>query len=174
MPQEVAAAAAEIAFFEGLFQKDRQKLINYAKIILRKYGAGNMSVADRAEEVVQEVFMLAWRKRDDPVFLDFPTRWLYKAVVFKVREALREDRKWVKCLSLLPEKTVVDEPWEMIDHLADVVPKEDYDLLWKVYQGGYTYKQLCAELNVKKSTLAMRISRSKERIRNILQNLQNF
>ena len=171
MPWKDAAVVAELELFEELFHQNRQKLINYAMIILRKHGAGNMSVADRAEEVVQEVFIQAWKKRDDPVFLEFPTQWMYKAVVFKVREALREDRKWVKCLSLLPEKTVVDEPWETMDHLTGLVPKEDYDLLRKLYHEGYTYKELCDELGIKKSTLAMRISRSKEQIR---KNLQNF
>ena len=85
------------------------------------------------------------------MFLEFPTQWLYKAVVFKVREALREDRKWVKCLSLLPEKTVVDEPWEMMDHLAGVVPKEDYDLFRKLYQEGCTFTMLHCCVWIKRS-----------------------
>lgn len=170
MPWEVAAAAADMEFFEELYRQDRQKLINYAKIILRKYGAGNMPVADRAEEVVQEVFIQAWKKRDDSTFREFPSQWMCKAVVYKVREALREDRKWVKCLALLPEKLVADEPWDTMDHLSDMVPREDYDLLRKLYQEGYTYKELCEELGIKKSALAMRVSRSKERIRKILQN----
>lgn len=169
MPRKVAVVATDMEFFEDLYRRDRQKLINYATAILWKYGAGNMSVADRAEEVVQDAFCLAWKKRDDPTFREFPSQWMCKTVVYKVREALREDRKWVKCLTLLPEKMVVDEPWEMIDHLAGIVPKEDYDLLRKLYQEGYTYKELCAQLGVKKSALAMRISRSKERIRKNLQ-----
>lgn len=171
MPQEIAALIADMELFEELYRRDRKKLINYAMTILRKYGVDNMSVADRAEEVVQEVFIQAWKKRNDPTFREFPLQWLCKTVVYKVREALREDRNWAKRLALVPVETGTYEAWEPMEDWTQLVPKEDFELLRKLYLEGYTYKELCAELGIKKSTLAMRISRSKERIR---KNLQNF
>ena len=49
--------------------------------------------------------------------------------------------------------------------------QEDFDLMWKFYEEGYTYKELCEELGVKKSALGMRISRIKERFQ---KNYKNF
>ena len=49
--------------------------------------------------------------------------------------------------------------------------REDFELLWKLYLGGYTYRELCLELGVKKSALGMRVRRIKERFQ---KNYRNF
>ena len=149
---------------EELFNREREDLLRYIKSVLRKHGAKHISDSERAEDVVQEVFLLAWQKQDEVLACGHPKRWLYKAAVHKAQEALREDRTWIKRLSLIKPAVLrsgdvrqIPEDWK------PYMSQEDFDLIWKFYEEGYTYKDLCEELGVKKSTLGMRISRIKER-----------
>lgn len=149
-------------FIAGLFSSEYQRLIRYAQIVFRKRN-GNVDPVGRAEEVVQEAFYLACEKRNDLKKSDDPGRWLTAAVTYKIREALREDRKWVKNLMLLPSEEAV--PFPEPDALAELIPADDYDLLKRLYVEGYTYKELCDELGVSKSNLGMRINRIKKAFR---------
>ena len=147
-------------FIADLFFRERPKLLRYAQVIFQKRG-GYVDPIGRAEDIVQEAFYLACEKRDDLIKTDDPTRWLVAAVTYKAREALREDRKWVQGLMLLPcEEPIV--PFPEPEELSSLIPKEDYDLLRRLYVDGYTYKELCTELGVNKSNLGMRINRIKK------------
>lgn len=147
-------------FITELFASEYQRLIRYAEIIFRKRGVYADPIG-RAEDVVQETFYLACAKRDDLINSDDPGRWLTATVTYKIREAVREDRKWVKNLMLLPgEDQYV--PFPEMDVLKELIPAEDYDLLKRLYIEGYSYKELCGEFGVSKSTLGMRIKRIKE------------
>ena len=154
----------EELFLEDLFNRERDDLLRYIKSVLRKYGANCISDSERAEDVVQEVFFLAWQKQDEVLSSGFPKGWLFKAAVRKTQETLRDDRTWIKRLSLVTTAS----PWigdirQMPEDWKPYMTREDFDLLWKFYVGGYTYKELCDELGVKKSALGMRIRRIKER-----------
>ena len=146
---------------EDLFIREWSKLVRYAKIQLRHYGPNMIDHSGRAEELVQELFYTAYKKIDELKASENPERWLYNALYYKVKEALREDRKWVKCLMLLPSKEDIVPP-PQIDELEELFPEEDYLLLRQFYVEGYTYDELCAELGCKPSCLAMRIHRAKK------------
>lgn len=164
MPPEGVVQTPEQEFFEALFRQEYHKLLRYATVILRKYGAKYVSDSGRAEDVVQETFKLAWKKRDELMKKEFPAGWLYMAAVCKAREALREDRAWVKRLALVQQAPRTPQEQGLTSDLKQLLLQEEYDLLCKLYLEGYSYKELCAELGVKKSTLAMRVKRSKEKI----------
>ena len=146
---------------EDLFFREWSKLVRYAKIQLRHYGPNMIDHNGRAEELVQELFYTAYKKSDELKNSESPERWLYNALYYKIKEALREDRKWVKCLMLLPSKEDLVPP-PQIDELEELIPEEDYLLLRQFYVEGYTYDELCAELGCKPSCLAMRIHRAKK------------
>ena len=146
---------------EDLFFREWSKLVRYAKIQLRHYGPNMIDHNGRAEELVQELFYTACKKIDELKASESPEHWLYNALYYKVKEALREDRKWVKCLMLLPSKEDIVPP-PQIDELEELIPEEDYLLLRRFYVEGYTYDELCAELGCKPSCLAMRIHRVKK------------
>lgn len=146
---------------EDLFIREWSKLVRYAKIQLRHYGPNMIDHNGRAEELVQELFYTAHKKSDELKASESPRHWLYNALYYKVKEALREDRKWVKCLMLLPSKEDLAPP-PQIDELEELIPEEDYRLLRQIYVEGYTYDELCAELGCKPSCLAMRIHRAKK------------
>lgn len=143
-----------------LFHKEYSGLIRYAEIMYRKYG-GYVDPSGRAEEIVQEAFFLAAEKRDDLLMREDKRAWLISAVSYKVRDALKEDRKWAKGLLLLPdEQEVLYFP--ETEETPVWLPPEDYALLKRLYVEGYTYQELCAELGLSKSALAMKINRIKK------------
>lgn len=171
MPPEELRDAQGNALLEELFHSEYQKLVRYAAVILKRYGARHVCISGRAEDVVQELFCLAWEKQEDVLRSESPVGWLYKALTLKAREALREDRLWVKRLTLIPGAPEPGEPPEPPEEWSRLLPPEDYELLRKLYLEGYSYKELCAQLGVKKSALAMRVRRIKERFQ---KNYENF
>lgn len=147
-------------FMTELFRREYAGLVRYARIMYQKNG-GYVDPGGRAEEIVQEAFFLAAEKRAELMEREDPRAWLISAVSYKVREALREDRKWVKSLMLLPDETQAFHLPEPEDAPA-FLSREDYTLLKRLYIDGYTYQELCAELGLSKSALAMKISRIKK------------
>lgn len=146
---------------EDLFFSEWSKLVRYAKTQLRQYGPDMIDHEGRAEEIVQEVFYTAYKKVDEVKASENPEGWLYNALAYKVKEALREDKKWVKCLDLLPVDEGTDSLPE-VDEWEKLIPCEDYLLLRHIYIDGYTYKEMCDELSCTKSCLAMRLYRIKK------------
>lgn len=154
-------------FIEELFHREYAGLLKYAEIVFRKYG-GYVDPRGRAEEIVQETFFLAVEKREELLEREDKRAWLISAVSYKVRVAIKEDRKWAKSLMLLPDEEEAipfPEPEEPPEYLT----KEDYVLLRRLYVEGYTYQELCDQLGVSKSALAMKIARIKRRAKKKLQ-----
>lgn len=172
MPTEESVNAEEEALVEELFQKEYHNLVRYAETILRKHGSNYVSVSGRAEDVVQEVFYLALKKNAQMMKREVPAGWFYTTLTHKVREALREDRAWVKRLTLIQSSVPESEMSRKLPvEWTGLMSQEEYELLYKLYLEGYTYNELSAELGVKKSTLAMRVRRIKKRFR---ENYKNF
>ena len=150
-------------FITELFQKEYAGLVKYAQIAFRKRG-GYVDPLGRAEEIVQETFYLAVEKRDELMAREDKRAWLISAVSYKVRDALKEDRKWVKGLLLLPDEEEL-VPFPETEEAPDYLSKEDYTLLRRLYVEGYTYQELREELGLSKSGFAMKINRIKKSAR---------
>ena len=151
----------EEQFIEELFFREWSKLVRYAKIQLRRYGPNTIDHEGRAEEIVQEVFYTAYKKAEEVKTSENPVGWLYTTLTYKVKEALREDRRWLKGLSLIPMDEEVLSQADAFE-LGDIIPKEGYLLLKHLYLDGYTYHELCDKYGCTKSCLAMRIHRIKK------------
>lgn len=148
-------------FFEDLFFREWSKLVRYAKIQLEQYGSEMIDREGRAEEIVQEVFYIAYKKLDEVQACDSPEGWLCSALAYKVKEALREDMKWEKCLDLIPVDEEMVFPPEIIG-VEKILSREDHLLLRHIYIDGYSYSDLCSELGCSKSGLATRLYRIKK------------
>ena len=162
MPPEISE---ENQRFEALYRAEYAGLLRYAEVTLKNHGSPYSCVSDRAEEAVQEMFAFAWENRGKLFGLDSPAGWLYRSLYFKVMELLREDRVWTKHVLQMsvPDGDDTNGDFHLKLELAGIIPTEDYLLLKRLYLDGYTYKELCEELGLKKSALAMRIKRIKER-----------
>lgn len=72
--------------FEALYRKLYPDLLRCAEIALRTGGSWYVSVAGRAEEVVQELFAFAWEHQADLWSSASPTGWLYRVLRYAAFE----------------------------------------------------------------------------------------
>lgn len=153
------------AIIQKIYEAEYEKLVRCA-ISYLKVGNNKAHVVSRAEDVVQDMFALAWERRRDVLSSEKPVGWLYIALQYKAKELLKEENKWIKRL-LRYEQFYVQptEPYISLElELDGLVAKEDFDLLYKFYVVGYSYQELCEEMGLTKTALGARIHRIKHKI----------
>lgn len=155
----------EIEAFTNLYKSEYEGLIRYACALL-KGRSNSMPIIGRAEEVVQEMFVFAWDKREDLFSSEKPVGWLYNTLHYKVLELLRAENKWTKRLLLLESQhsNACESHIELEVEFKGIITRDEFNLLKRIYIEGYSYKELCEELHMKKSALGMKIKRIKEKI----------
>lgn len=158
-------------FVQDLFSREWKGLLRYAKIQLRNHGIPNIDIEGRAEDAVQELFCTVCDKADQIKKMETPEKWLYAALYYKLKEVIKEDRKWLKCWTALPIAENIEPNVQLDDELLGIVKNEDYLLLRKLYIEGYTYKELCGELGISKSLLGVRIYKIKKAFREIYEKI---
>lgn len=149
--------------FAHYFQTYYTKLWRYAKEILFRHTG--QADPDRGAEAVQEVFLIAWQKPTEFLGSSSPVGWLMNTLKNVLRNMIREDQRWVARLQRfrdsLDREGLYPAPGADLE-LQGHIPEEELDLLKRLYLDGETYQELAEELGIKKSTLAMRIKKSKE------------
>lgn len=156
----------EKKIFHDMFIQEYIGMLRYASALLKIRDSG-APVNGRAEDAVQETFALAWDRRSEVLSKEKPVGWLYKALQYKVMELLKEENRWVKRL-LRYEQFYVPPAGPHISlstELDGLVPKEDFDLLCKIYLEGWSYQELSQEMDLTRSALATKVHRIKEKIR---------
>lgn len=151
---------------QKIYEEEYEKLVRCA-ISYLKAKSDSAHILSRAEDVVQELFALAWKRRKDVLSSEKPVGWLYKALQYKVWELLKEENRWTELL-LRYEQFYIQPDEADIDlklDLEGLISKEDFDLLYKLYVVGYTYQELCKETGLTKSALGVRIHRVKQKVR---------
>ena len=122
----------------------------------------------RVEEAVQETLTIAWTKRDEVLASQNIPGWLVKTLRYVLKNMIRQDQQWKKQV-LLAQKDLDPNPTQPPPgadlELEGLVSPEEYTLLRQVYVEHVPYEELCQTHGVKKSALAMRIKRAKERFR---------
>ena len=147
-----------------IYEDEYEKLVRCAVTYL-KAGNNEMYVYGRAEDTVQELFVLVWERREEVLSSEKPVGWLYKALVNKARAVWKEDNKWTKRLFryerlyVEPAQPDIDLKLDLKDlkDLKRLVPKEDFDLLFSFYVVGYSYRELCKMTGLTKPALGTRI-----------------
>lgn len=166
LPQTMSEAEM-LTWFETVYRANYPSMLRYAQTLLRSLGSGQGTLDGRAEEAVQEMFLFAWEHRERLAASPSPTGWLYRVLGYKVRELLHEDRQWTKRLLRMSE-IIENRPGgasiQLRLELTGLISKEEHRLLSRLYVEGYTYEELAREMGLKKSALAMRVKRIKERI----------
>ena len=149
--------------FDHYFQTYYTRLWRRAQSILARH-AGRKD-PDRAAEAVQETFLVAWKKPREFLGSPSPVGWLMNTLKFVLQNMLREDQRWNARLrefqAHLDRDAVHPAPGADLE-IEGLIPPEELDLLKRLYLHGETYEELCRELGLKKSTLAMRVKKSKE------------
>ena len=145
------------------FQTYYTRLWRLAQRILTRHTG--RSDPDRAAEAVQEAFLVAWEKPKDFLGSVSPVGWLVNTLKFVLQNMIREDQRWHARLrefqAHLDRDAVHPAPGADLE-IEGLIPPEELELLKRLYLYGETYEELCRELGLKKSTLAMRVKKSKE------------
>ena len=152
--------------FDHYFQTYYAKLWRYAKEILFRHTG--QPDPDRSAEAVQEAFLTAWQKPKEFLGSSSPVGWLLHTLKNVLRNMLREDQRWAARLQQFQDSldsgALHPAPGADLE-LEGHIPEEELTLLKRLYLEGETYQELAEELGIKKSTLAMRIKKSKEDFR---------
>ena len=101
-----------------------------------------------------------------------------KTLQYVLKNMVRQDQQWSKRL-LLAQKDLGPDPIQPSPgahlELEDLVTLEEFTLLKQVYLERIPYEELCETYGIKKSALAMRVKRAKERFREAyLESEKNF
>lgn len=156
--------------FRTIYDDEYEKLVRCAASYLRVI-SNKPYVLNKAEDVVQETFALAWKHRTIVLAKESPVGWMYKALQYKAREMMREENKWTKRLirysqyHAAPVEVYVSLELE----LDGLVPKADFDLLHRFYIEGYSYRELCKETGLTKEALGVRMHRTRKKMREALE-----
>ena len=156
--QGVRRAAGTLERFRWALEKILvEETFVFATASLRNVG--------NTKEVVQELFAFAWEHQADLWSSASPTGWLYRALRYKVLELLKEDRFWrkhlIRAAGEMPASP--EDDFQQRAEITSILTPEEYEILRKLYLEKYTYDELAREMGLKKSALAMRVKRSKER-----------
>lgn len=148
-----------LEFYEHIVRTEHKSLLRLASILLSSK-TGKVDI-HRAEDAVQETFTIAWEKQE--LFLNHPnpSGWLIVTLKNVVRNMSREEQKWSTYLLQVSEDMVHPPPDAALE-LEGIVSSEDLFLLKRLYLYKETYDEVCQDLGIKKSTLAMRVKRIKE------------
>lgn len=131
--------------FEALYRKLYPDLLRCAEIALRTGGSWYVSVAGRAEEVVQELFAFAWEHQADLWSSASPTGWLYRVLRYKVLELLKEDRFWrkhlIRAAGEMPASP--EDDFQQRAEITSILTPEEYEIndgqVEKYESSGITY-----------------------------------
>ena len=165
-------------FFHNLCKENYKQIFKYILVMIH-----DKSVA---EDIVQEVFLIAYEKRTVIFSYENKRAFLYKVSKNLTNEYIRKNQK-CKIVEL-NENNIVDEEDlcdlichkedEKIDeqkYIADVInelPKDKKELYHLYYIDKVPMKNIAKELNLNEATLRMRFVRLRKDIKNKVKNIK--
>lgn len=166
------ADSEEKAHFHELYNKFLPNVQKSAADILRCSASQFGDTEGRTEDIVQEVFICAWKKRNEFFACEAQKQWLMTTMHNKIMEKRRADRRWKKgqeALALQSEECVDEPPLKLT--FAGLLSEENIELFTAIYLDGYTYQEISGAMGMKKSAVAMRVSRAKQEM---IKNFEKF
>lgn len=127
-----------------------------------------------AEDLAQEVFFVAWKKRDKLKEHDNQMGWLIKTAQYKIKEYRRRfpDKGWEYGLEDYPVTPQDDPTYELVEweSLFDgFMSKREIRMFLEHYYLGVAVGEIAKRERIKESALRMQLQRLKEKIKqNIL------
>lgn len=141
--------------FELLFRSLYAPLCGYALKILKD--------ADNAEEIVQEVFYVLWKNRDELIITTSVKSYLYRAVQNRCIHLLNHkqvERKYTEYLSMQemtspnPEQAMQSgELYEIYNNTLKKLPELCRQIFEMNRQQGLKYKEIARELSISVKTV---------------------
>ena len=152
---------------EELYRENYEGLYHTALLYLSNYAAPNSPTHQLAEEAIQETLVIAWQKWEEVLSSQSPQGWLYKTLRNKLHNITRSEWNSFKYYIQASNDAnlAASENSQHIDEIRSLITPEEYRLLKRLYLDQASYDTVAAEEGCKKSTLAMRVKRLKQKIR---------
>jgi RNA polymerase sigma-70 factor (ECF subfamily) len=152
------------------------RLVETHKTSLLRYTLRRLNDFPSCQDVVDETFLIAWRRWDEHPDKERELPWLY-GIAYRVlsnsrrsrdrRERLRtklsRERHWAS------DEMAGDN--DELETLADALihlKESDVELLRLVYWQELTYREIALELGISENAVGIRINRAKKNLRNLL------
>ena len=152
---------AETAAFRGVFTSTFPELVRYTR---RRVAAADV------DDVVSEVYLVAWRRWDGRPEHDRPLPWLYGIAANVVRNRTRADRRRVRLTERVARHTppqsvagpeLVDSP--LADALAEL-SFDDQELLRLLAWERLSHAEIATALGCSVNAVGIRAHRAKQRL----------
>jgi len=147
-------------FIHQLYIEMFKKLVRTACFRIRDYHA--------AEDIAQDVFVLAHKMQDDLVVHPNPKGWLFDTLNKKLMHELRARTRFIASLEKLEAKLLAEqsENNEIKSDKFDHLTQQEFDMLKMVYNDGFTIKMVAEKLGLTYETCRRQIQRAKDKVRN--------
>jgi RNA polymerase sigma-70 factor (ECF subfamily) len=158
-----------VARFRALFEAHHPAV--------RRYAFHRAIQAADADDLVAEVFAVAWRRRDD-VPADDPLPWLLAVAGNVRRNQTRSARRYAAALGSLPPPASAPPPAEPDDRGAVLrrglgeLSEDDQEILRLVAWDGLTPRQVAVALGCPDGTVRARLHRARRRLADHLTRLE--
>ncbi|MFD2584241.1 RNA polymerase sigma factor [Pedobacter vanadiisoli] len=127
-----------------------------------------------AEDIVQDIFVSLWNRRNQAVILNLKA-YLQQATRFAVYQAIREKRHddaFYNRLAQVTADIITDNPLlfkeqqELLHEIINALPPECKETFRLSREEGMTYKQIAIQLGISEKAVEKRITKSLKHIRN--------
>lgn len=125
-----------------------------------------------AEDVTQEVLLKLWRADKDFASREHMRFWLIRVTVNECRRAARWYRRNVP-VEEVPERSDAPESRELLDTVM-ALPEKLRVAAYLFYYEGYSTREIARLVSAPEATVRSRLSRARERLREILKEEENI
>ena len=151
--------------FARLLLEHRGALIRYA---LRR-----VSDLSSAEDLVAEVFVVAWRRRDQLPPREEEMFWLYGVAHNVLRNMVRSRGRSLRLEARLASERQGEAPASSVDFTAlgeglVALAEDDQEILRLVYWEGLSLREVGAVLDCTEKAAGIRVSRARSRLREVM------
>ncbi|MDX9881044.1 MAG: RNA polymerase sigma-70 factor [Prolixibacteraceae bacterium] len=154
--------------FRMLYEKYCRQLIRFAASYLP-------DISD-AEEIIQNVFVELWERREQLDPERFVKNYLYRVTVNKVYNHLKRkvvERKYLQCLDVLETNTINEAEKKIyreelagaVNHLLDRLPEQQRVIFYLSRWEGLSHKEIADQLQISVRTVENQVYRAVKYIR---------
>lgn len=132
-----------------------------------------LQVKEAAQDVVQEVFISLWKRRE-AIQVDVLQSYLHQAVRFQVFKAIRAektDQQFFSRLARISKDILIEDPVlfkeleSLYQQLILSLPPDEQEIFLLHRDGGYTYKQIAEQKNISVKTVEKKMSHALREMR---------
>lgn len=154
----------EEMFFEELYLNTREALLKYLCSLSGPNGW--------AEDIVQDAYYEAYKRREMLLGHPNPAGWLYKTACNLYRNAKRRRDNCNISLDVVPEtQTIAEEThYEYVEWCITIqgaLREKDGQLLRRYYLEGYSVREMAKEFNLTEENIRVKLNRIRKQMRSL-------